>query len=184
MLLTGFDAPIEQALYLDRPIQDAELLQAIARVNRPAPEKKEGLVVDYYGVLNNLGTTLAAYRNDPPVVESLRDLTDEARNMEHAAEEVAQFFAEAGIDKEDLGTRGGLSRAMLALHEPARRAEFDRQLGTFLDTVDRVLPHEKALDQIPNVRRWSVLQMRVRRHYRDAPGVASRCGDMAGRSVR
>ncbi|MGX1975748.1 type I restriction endonuclease subunit R [Streptomyces kronopolitis] len=170
MLLTGFDAPIEQALYLDRPIQDAELLQAIARVNRPAPEKKEGLVVDYYGVLNNLGITLAAYRNDPPVVESLRDLADEAEDMKQAADEVARFFVEAEIDEEDFGTRGGLSRAVLALHDPARRADFDRQLGTFLDAVDRVLPHEKALDQIPNVRRWSVLQMRVRRHYRDAPG--------------
>ena len=39
MLLTGFDAPIEQVLYLDRFIQDAELLQAIARVNRTAPGK-------------------------------------------------------------------------------------------------------------------------------------------------
>lgn len=170
MLLTGFDAPIEQALYLDRPIQDAELLQAIARVNRPAPEKKEGLVVDYYGVLNNLGITLAAYRNDPPVVESLRDMADETGHMEDAAKEVARFFADAGIDKDGLGTRSGLSRALLALHEPRQRAEFDRHLGAFLDAVDRVLPHEKALDHLPAVRRWSVLQMRVRRHYRDAPG--------------
>ena len=39
MLLTGFDAPVEQVLYLDRSIQDAELLQAIARVNRTASRK-------------------------------------------------------------------------------------------------------------------------------------------------
>lgn len=170
MLLTGFDAPIEQVLYLDRPIRDAELLQAIARVNRPAPEKAEGLVVDYYGVLNNLGATLAAYRNDPPVLDSLRSMDTEIPGMGKAAQEVERFLAAVGIDSEDLGTRGGFARAMLALGDFRQRAEFDRLLGEFLGAVDRVLPHEGALEHIPDVRRWSVLQMRVRRHYRDAPG--------------
>ncbi|MEU5189639.1 type I restriction endonuclease [Streptomyces klenkii] len=170
MLLTGFDAPIEQVLYLDRPIRDAELLQAIARVNRPAPEKTEGLVVDYYGVLNNLGVTLAAYQNDPPVLDSLRGMDEEIPGMRKAAEEVERFLSAVGIDGEDLGTRAGFARAMFALGDARQRAEFDRLLGEFLRAVDRVLPHEGALERIPDVRRWSVLQMRVRRHYRDAPG--------------
>ncbi|MCA6094312.1 DEAD/DEAH box helicase family protein [Streptomyces sp. SCA3-4] len=170
MLLTGFDAPIEQVLYLDRPIRDAELLQAIARVNRPAPEKTEGLVVDYYGVLNNLGVTLAAYRNDPPVLESLRSMDAEIPRMKKAAEEVEAFLSAVGIDREGLGTRAGIARAMLALGDSRQRAELDRLLGEFLGAVDRVLPHEGALEWIPDVRRWSVLQMRVRRHYRDGPG--------------
>ncbi len=42
MLLTGFDAPIEGVMYLDRPIREAELLQAIARVNRTGHGKKAG----------------------------------------------------------------------------------------------------------------------------------------------
>ena len=58
MLLTGFDAPVEQALYLDRALKEHGLLQAIARVNRRfshewdgvATEKSEGIVVDYHGV--------------------------------------------------------------------------------------------------------------------------------------
>ncbi|MDT9081514.1 hypothetical protein RSW80_26160, partial [Escherichia coli] len=52
MLLTGFDAPIEGVMYLDRPIKEAELLQAIARVNRTGFGKRCGIVVDYYGVAN------------------------------------------------------------------------------------------------------------------------------------
>ena len=60
MLLTGFDAPQAQVLYLDRLIQEAELLQAVARVNRTAPKKSYGLVVDYYGVSAQLATALAA----------------------------------------------------------------------------------------------------------------------------
>ena len=63
MLLTGFDAPQAQVLYLDRLIQEAELLQAVARVNRTAPKKSHGLVVDYYGVSAQLTRALAAYSN-------------------------------------------------------------------------------------------------------------------------
>ncbi|MCO5971748.1 hypothetical protein NDW01_25410 [Actinoallomurus sp. WRP6H-15] len=58
MLLTGFDAPIEQVLYVDRSLKEAELLQAVARVNRTADRKLCGYVVDYYGVANHLNQAL------------------------------------------------------------------------------------------------------------------------------
>jgi type I restriction enzyme R subunit len=59
MLLTGFDAPILQALYLDKKLQDHSLLQTIARVNRPYDELKgHGLVLDYYGIFDNLNEAL------------------------------------------------------------------------------------------------------------------------------
>ncbi|MEU8906413.1 type I restriction endonuclease subunit R [Streptomyces mirabilis] len=170
MLLTGFDAPIEQALYLDRPIRDAELLQAIARVNRPARRKTEGLVVDYYGVLNNLGVTLAAYRGNPPALDSLRSMADEVPALKRTADEFRRFLAEVGIDADGLTTRAGLGAGVLALADPGRRSDFDKALGDFLGAVDRVLPHEDALEYLPDVRTWSVLQMRVRRHYRDDTG--------------
>jgi type I restriction enzyme R subunit len=170
MLLTGFDAPIEQALYLDRPIRDAELLQAIARVNRPARRKTEGLVVDYYGVLNNLAVTLAAYQGNPPALDSLRSMAEELPALGRTAEEFRAFLAQQGIDAGSLTTRAGLGRAVLALADPVRRAGFDKKLGEFLGAVDRVLPHEDALDHLLDVRTWSVLQMRVRRHYRDDTG--------------
>jgi type I restriction enzyme, R subunit len=59
-LLTGFDAPVEQVMYLDKPLRDHNLLQAIARTNRPLPamEKRTGVVVDYFGVLQNLEKAL------------------------------------------------------------------------------------------------------------------------------
>lgn len=58
MLLTGFDAPIEQVMYLDRPLKDHSLLQAIARTNRPYPNKKCGIIIDYCGILKNLKKAL------------------------------------------------------------------------------------------------------------------------------
>lgn len=59
-LLTGFDAPIEQVMYLDKPLRDHNLLQAIARTNRPLPvmDKRTGVVVDYFGVFANLAKAL------------------------------------------------------------------------------------------------------------------------------
>jgi type I restriction enzyme, R subunit len=58
-LLTGFDAPILQAMYLDKPLRDHTLLQAICRVNRPYGERKtHGLIVDYLGVFDDVARAL------------------------------------------------------------------------------------------------------------------------------
>lgn len=59
-LLTGFNAPIEQVMYLDRPLRDHNLLQAVARTNRPLPsmKKRTGVIVDYFGVFANLEKAL------------------------------------------------------------------------------------------------------------------------------
>jgi type I restriction enzyme, R subunit len=53
-LLTGFDAPILYAQYLDKPLKEHTLLQAITRTNRVYPGKTHGLVVDYLGVFDNV----------------------------------------------------------------------------------------------------------------------------------
>jgi len=63
-LLTGYDAPILYAMYLDKPLKDHTLLQAIARVNRPYENKNCGLIVDYIGVFENLQRALAFYIKD------------------------------------------------------------------------------------------------------------------------
>ena len=75
MLLTGFDAPILQTMYLDKGLRNHTLLQAIARVNRPYNELKNGwgekgdqgrggLVIDYYGVFENLNEALNFDKNE------------------------------------------------------------------------------------------------------------------------
>ncbi len=67
MLLTGFDAPVEQVMYLDKPLRDHNLLQAIARTNRVYPNKGCGKIIDYYGVTKNLYDAL---NFDESVVDS------------------------------------------------------------------------------------------------------------------
>src|SRR5204863_1175085 len=57
-LLTGFDAPILQVMYLDKPLKEHSLLQAICRTNRPYPNKSHGLIVDYLGVFDDVAAAL------------------------------------------------------------------------------------------------------------------------------
>ena len=62
MLLTGFDAPVLQTMYLDKPLKEHRLLQAVARTNRPYKGLKEaGVVIDYVGVLKEYKKALAMY---------------------------------------------------------------------------------------------------------------------------
>ncbi|MDV4180211.1 type I restriction endonuclease subunit R [Rhizobium brockwellii] len=83
-LLTGFDCPIESVMYLDKPLREHGLLQAIARTNRVSDAKKRnGLIVDYIGVSANLEEALATYRADD-VKNAMRDL-DDLRNQLRAA---------------------------------------------------------------------------------------------------
>lgn len=97
MLLTGFDAPIEQVLYLDRNIKEAELLQAIARVNRTRGKaKRRGLVVDYYGVLKHLKEALKAYTKEE-VEGAMESATSELPKLRDQHIRLRQFFAERGL---------------------------------------------------------------------------------------
>ena len=61
MLLTGFDAPMLKVMYLDKPLYEHRLLQAVARVNRPYKDKEFGLIVDSIGLLEHLTKTMALY---------------------------------------------------------------------------------------------------------------------------
>lgn len=86
-LLTGFDCPIESVMYLDKPLKEHGLLQAIARTNRVADSKKRnGLIVDYIGVSSKLDEALASYRADD-VANAMRNL-DDLRSQLRAAHAV------------------------------------------------------------------------------------------------
>ncbi len=65
MLLTGFDAPVLQVMYLDKPLREHRLLQAVARTNRPYKDLKEaGLIIDYVGVLKEFRKALEMYSEE------------------------------------------------------------------------------------------------------------------------
>ena len=172
MLLTGFDAPQAQVLYLDRLIQEAELLQAVARVNRTAPKKSYGLVVDYYGVSAQLSQALAAYTNtdgeiDPDVDGALRPLTTEIEKLEPQRQRVRQIFVQRGV--EPAATNDALEACVQLLGDERLRALFDVALRTFFITFDTVLPRPEALPFVEDVNLFGEIQVWTRRRYRDTP---------------
>ena len=161
MLLTGFDAPIEQVMYLDRHMKEAELLQAIARVNRTYGEKKTaGLVVDYYGNAQHLKEALEAY--SPEDIEgALRSLKDEIPKLRDRQARALDVLQSRGI--EDIGR---LEECVELLRDERVRAEFKVVLKQFLATLDLVLPRPEALPYVPTARALTEIQVRASKRYR------------------
>lgn len=75
-LLTGFDEPKNTVLYIDKPLKQHNLIQAIARVNRLHPQKKFGLLIDYRGILAELDTTIQKYQDLASRTQGGYDLND------------------------------------------------------------------------------------------------------------
>jgi len=93
MLLTGFDAPNEQVMYLDRPLKDHTLLQAIARTNRPYPNKMCGIIIDYCGILKNLSTALNFDESD--ITDCLIDFNQLKEQLPKFLEDFNETFKDA-----------------------------------------------------------------------------------------
>jgi type I restriction enzyme R subunit len=161
MLLTGFDAPVEQVLYLDRPIQGHELLQAIARVNRTNANKTHGLVVDYFGVTDHLTEALAVYSQED-VQGTLFSLKDQLPILEARHRRVLALFGERGIT--DLSDSAA---CVDVLREVRLRAEFVLRFKHFMQSLDQLLPRPEALPYLRDARRLGLINQLAANLYRD-----------------
>lgn len=98
MWLTGFDAPAMHTLYIDKPMQGHNLMQAIARVNRVYKDKEGGLIVDYIGIATDLKKALSVYTDSGGKGKPTFDQEEAASVMMEKYEIVAQLFSEAPLD--------------------------------------------------------------------------------------
>lgn len=163
MLLTGFDAPVEGVMYLDRPIREAELLQAIARVNRTGFGKRCGIVVDYYGVAQHLQEALAAYANED-VNGALASIKNEVPVLRDRHQRVVDLFKQQGIPSLD-----DAEACVAALANEKLRAEFAVKLKAFLASLDTVLPRPEGLPFAGDAKRLAYIYARARNRYKDTP---------------
>lgn len=162
MLLTGFDAPIEGVMYLDRPIREAELLQAIARVNRTGSGKRCGIVVDYYGVAGHLRDALKAYAAED-IEGALQSLKDEIPALRDRHRRVTDLFASRSIDLKHV------EECVDALADEKLRAEFTVKLKHFLSSLDTVLPRPEGLPFTRDAKVLAYIYARARNRYKDTP---------------
>ncbi len=102
-LLTGFDAPILQAMYLDKPLRDHTLLQAICRVNRTYSEQKtHGLIVDYLGIFDDVAAALEF--DDQSIKKVVSNIQELKEKLLGAMQKCLAFFA--GCDRTLQGYEG------------------------------------------------------------------------------
>lgn len=169
MLLTGFDAPVEQVMYLDSPLKEHTLLQAIARVNRKADEiKTYGLVVDYWGISQDLQKALEVF-NPEDISGVLKPKHDELPRLEVRHQTVLRFFQ--GINRDNM-------EAILRVLEPEDvRAEFDLAFKRFSRSLDMVLPDPAGLRYTRDLRWLSEVRAAARNRFRDDTLDLSGCGE-------
>lgn len=102
-LLTGFDAPILQAMYLDKPLRDHTLLQAICRTNRPYGEAKtHGLIVDYLGVFDDVAQALQF--DEEGIKNVVSNINELIAKFPAAMQNCLVYFA--GVDRATVGYEG------------------------------------------------------------------------------
>ncbi|SKS17681.1 HsdR family type I site-specific deoxyribonuclease [Mycobacteroides abscessus subsp. abscessus] len=170
-------------LYLDRAIQDAELLQAIARVNRTASRKTVGLLVDYYGVGAHLQKALKAYAPEDAedAIGALASIKDELPKLRDRHARVIAVFAQAGIDTFD--TDEDVEACVQVLADEALRARFGALLKQFLTTLDTVMPRPEALPFVHDAKRLGIISLAAKRRYRD-DGLGDFDSSLYGEKVR
>ncbi len=168
MLLTGFDAPIEGVLYLDRPLKEAELLQTIARVNRTYPGKEFGLVVDYFGLSARLHDALKAYSQED-IYGAMTKILDKLKLLEEQHAEVVGFFQTRGLHGlEDVKACVNYFREesdnLQAL------AEFWTMAQNFFSTLDLIMPRPEAKPFLADAKQVGEILAEVRQIFqKDRP---------------
>ena len=118
-LLTGFDAPILQVMYLDKPMKDHNLLQAICRTNRLYPNKTHGLIVDYLGIFDDVATALDF--DEKAVQKVITNLDELKKELPGVVAKSLSFFP--GVDR-TVGGYEGLIAAQDCLPDNETRDKF------------------------------------------------------------
>ena len=163
MLLTGFDAPIEQVMYLDKKLTAHNLLQAIARVNRTYEGKTRGLIVDYYGVGAHLKEALANYE-DADVEDVMQDFSNELSHLDLSHRKVIQFFTENKIEEISEQT---IEDAIILLADEKLRAEFKVLYKEFTKLIDFILPHPIKKYFLDDAKVLGMIKNEAQKRYRD-----------------
>ena len=186
-LLTGFDAPVEQVMYLDKNLREHDLMQAIARVNRTKVMKsgyikEHGIVVDYFGVASHLRFALGIYtETDEKELADLsayfKGLDKEIPVLESRYRRMVQLFTEYGITQfeqfinqkiTDQKAEWDIVENCIQLGADVKfRAQFDTYIKAFFDSLDLLFNASMAKEYYVPAKRLGYLLMRMRDRYKD-----------------
>ncbi len=179
MLLTGFDAPVEQVMYIDKKLREHNLLQAIARVNRVASGKNRGFIVDYIGLANHLTQALSIYADADAadLQEGLKNILSELPILEERYHRLLQHFKALDVSDIQSFVEGGMDApnaevatihaAVGVLKNIKARADFEVYLKKFLQSLNLILPNQAANHYRGPARRFGYLLRMTKERYKD-----------------
>jgi type I restriction enzyme R subunit len=165
MLLTGFDAPIEQVMYLDKVTVAHNLLQAIARVNRVAGEGKDkGFVVDYVGIGHHLKRAIDTYdeKEQQEVLDTLGSGDDELRELEANYEAIMALLERYGLT--DLTDHDAFFDLF---YDEDIRFEYMLAFKQLTRSLNLVFPRKEVLDYLHDYQVLTEINVLAGKHFRD-----------------
>jgi len=150
MLLTGFDAPILQYMYLDKPLKEHRLLQAIARTNRPYKDLKEaGIIIDYVGILKEFKRALEIYSNED-IKDVLTDFESLGKEFVLIIKEIEKICEGISLDY----NRDTLLKAVEILTSDVKKeAEFIEKYRNLRKVFELLGPDEIKLEYF-DIYKW------------------------------
>jgi type I restriction enzyme R subunit len=166
MLLTGFNAPVEQVMYLDKVVVAHNLLQAIARVNRVSGEAKEkGFIVDYVGIGHHLKKAIDTYdeREQKEIIDVLSFPEEELRELQdsHAA-------IMAMLKKHELTDLTDHDAFFDVFYDEDIRFEFILAFKRLTTNLNILFPARQALDYMRDYQALTEINILAGKHFRDA----------------
>jgi len=134
MLITGFDSPNLWTMYLDKPLKEHRLLQAIARTNRPFLNKKFGLIIDYIGILTELEKAFEKFEaSDANALKIvIRDLSKEKEDFRKLIDKALKIFE--NIKRED--THESLNSALDILIDSEKAKNFEITIRNLMKSYE------------------------------------------------
>ncbi len=166
MWLTGFDAPALHTLYIDKPMQGHNLMQAIARVNRVYKDKQGGLVVDYLGVASDLKKALSFYSDSGGKGDPAETQEQAVAFMLEKLEVVSQMFH--GFEYEEYFNADTSRKLSLILEAEDHILGLENGKKRYIDEVTLLsqafsiaVPHDKAMDVKDEVAFFQAIKARL-----------------------
>ena len=165
MLLTGFDAPVEQVMYLDKVVAAHNLLQAIARVNRVSGEAKDkGFVVDYVGIGHHLKKAIDIYdeREQKEITDALSFPDEELRELKEAHDAVMSLLREHGLtDTTDYDAFYDV------FYDENLRFDFMLAFKRLTKALNLLFPAREALEFMSSYKALAEINVLAGKHFRD-----------------
>lgn len=165
MLLTGFDAPVEQVMYLDRVVIAHNLLQAIARVNRVGGEaKNRGFVVDYVGIGHHLKRAMDTYddREQKEIIDALSFPEEEIRELKDAHAAVMALLQRHG-----LANLKDHDAFYDVFYDEDLRFDFMLAFKRLTKSLNLVFPARQALEFMGDYKALAEINVLAGKHFRD-----------------